>query len=192
MAVNEQLGLVYAPISDVPAGPFPGTPEPGLNALDMATGELRWSTPNADNCNGREACRTGMSAAITATEELVFAAALDGNLYAYNASSGEILWSYDSWREFDSVNGLPTRGGAIDVQGPIVAGVELMRAPVTRKPREPCTERPRRRASTILRHRSAEVNRAARVPMVLRPATSPSWWEVMTRPISGHYPYLRR
>ena len=67
-----------------------------------------------------------MSAAILATEDLVFAAGLDGYLHAYSTTSGEILWSYDTWREFDSTNKLATQGGAIDVHGPIVAGDLLL------------------------------------------------------------------
>jgi|TARA_Y100000310_G_C20611038_1_gene778006 polyvinyl alcohol dehydrogenase (cytochrome) len=67
-----------------------------------------------------------MSAAIIATDDLVFAGALDGYVHAYSATSGEILWSYDTWREFDSRNNLATQGGAIDVHGPIVAGDLLL------------------------------------------------------------------
>ena len=126
MAINERLGLLYAPISDVPTGFSDKPAEPGLNALDIRTGEVRWSTPNSNKCADRTACRTGMSAAILATEDLVFAAGLDGYLHAYSTTSGEILWSYDTWREFDSTNKLATQGGAIDVHGPIVAGVLLL------------------------------------------------------------------
>tara|TARA_B110001469_G_C9643197_1_gene324064 strand:+ start:236 stop:1786 length:1551 start_codon:yes stop_codon:yes gene_type:complete len=126
IAVNELLGLVFAPISDVPTGPFTGNPEPGLNALDIDTGEVKWSVPYVANCTDREDCRSGMSAAITATDDLVFATGLDGGLHAFAAHSGEVLWSYDTWRDYDSVNGIETKGGAIDVHGPVVAGDLLL------------------------------------------------------------------
>ncbi len=126
LAINERLGLLYAPISDVPTGSTDKPAEPGLNALDIGTGEVRWSTPNSNRCAGRSPCQTGMSAAIIATDDLVFAGALDGHVHAYSATSGEILWSYDTWREFDSTNNLATQGGAIDVHGPIVAGDLLL------------------------------------------------------------------
>ena len=123
MAVNERLGLLFAPISDIDAGPAKDVaPAPGLYALDIATGAARWSKPIDDNCANRAQCRVGLSAAIMATDELVFAGALDGMLYAYDAASGEELWRFDTWREFQSVNELPTRGGAIDVHGPMIAG----------------------------------------------------------------------
>jgi polyvinyl alcohol dehydrogenase (cytochrome) len=67
-----------------------------------------------------------MSAAITATDDLVFATGLDGGLHAFAAHSGEVLWSYDTWRDYDSVNGIATKGGAIDVHGPVVAGDLLL------------------------------------------------------------------
>jgi polyvinyl alcohol dehydrogenase (cytochrome) len=122
MAVNEPLGLLFAPISDVPSGPVTDREQdPGLNAVDIATGETRWSAPNVGECEGRENCRPGLSAAILATDELVFAGALDGYLRAYRAATGEVLWQYDTWREFTSVNGLPAEGGAIDVHGPVLA-----------------------------------------------------------------------
>ena len=121
MAAHERLGLAYVPISDVPAGPALGdVPQPGLHALDIETGAVRWSTPNPNRCEGRAACRRGLSAAIVATEELVFAGALDGHLGAYDAATGALLWSFDTWREFESVNGMAATGGAIDVHGPMV------------------------------------------------------------------------
>jgi len=123
MAVNERLGLVYSPISDIPTGPANDREaDPGLNAVDIGSGETRWSTPNAGSCEGRENCRPGLSAAILATHDLVFAGGLDGFLRAYNAETGAVVWEYDTWREFDAVNGLPAQGGAIDVHGPVIAG----------------------------------------------------------------------
>lgn len=122
MAVNENLGLLYVPISDVPAGAGEGEPSPGINALNMKTGELRWFTPNPDRCQDRLLCRTGMSAAIVATSELLFAGGLDGWLHAYDAETGEILWTYNTWKDFETTNKVPAHGGAIDVHGPVVAG----------------------------------------------------------------------
>ncbi len=123
MAVNERLGLVFAPISDKATGPASDREaDPGLNALDIATGMTRWSTPNAGSCEGRENCGPGLSAAILATDDLVFAGGLDGYLRAYNARTGEVVWEYDSWRDYETVNNLPARGGAIDVHGPVIAG----------------------------------------------------------------------
>ena len=123
MALKEDAGVLYAPISDIRAGSRSGREaEPGLHAVDVASGEPRWSTPHPGTCEGRERCRPGLSAAITASNNLVFAGGLDGFLNAYDAETGAIVWTYDTWRDFDAVNDLPSNGGAIDVHGPVVAG----------------------------------------------------------------------
>ena len=44
----------------------------------------------------------------------------DGHLRAYASATGEVLWDVDTAREFETVNGKPARGGAIDVAGPAV------------------------------------------------------------------------
>ena len=38
------------------------------------------------------------------------------------AATGEILWTFDTNREFETVNGVPANGGAIDGPGAAVAG----------------------------------------------------------------------
>jgi polyvinyl alcohol dehydrogenase (cytochrome) len=42
-------------------------------------------------------------------------------LLAIDANSGDLLWSHDSWRDYESVNQIPTRGGSFDAHGPMVA-----------------------------------------------------------------------
>jgi polyvinyl alcohol dehydrogenase (cytochrome) len=124
MAVNEAEGLLYVPVSDRGTGGSHEThdPDPGLHALSINDGTVRWSVARGDNCADREGCFPGVSAAITATDDLVFAGTLDGRLQAFDGASGELLWSYDTWRSFDAVNGLETEGGPIDVHGPLVQG----------------------------------------------------------------------
>ena len=68
-----------------------------------------------------------MSAAIIASADLVFAGSLDGKIEAYDAKSGKMLWSYDSWRDYPkTVNGVAAHGGAFDAHGPLLAGDQLM------------------------------------------------------------------
>ena len=121
MAVNEQLGLLYVPVSDRGTGEkAEHEPDPGLHALSISDGSVRWSVARTSNCADREGCFPGVSAAIIATETLVVAGGLDGDLHAFDAVSGESLWSYDTWRSFDAVNGVETEGGAFDVHGPML------------------------------------------------------------------------
>ena len=51
---------------------------------------------------------------------------LDGFIYAVDARTGEFLWEYDSWREYEAVDGSEAIGGSIDVHGPMVAGKQLI------------------------------------------------------------------
>jgi len=130
MAANEALGLLYAPISDIRQGPPGSTNEaaPGMYAIDIGTGEVRWQTPVDDRCAGRERCLTGFSAAPIANAELVFVAGLDGWLHALRADNGEIVWSYDTWHDFSAVNQTDTlkaSGGSIDVHGPLIIEDQL-------------------------------------------------------------------
>jgi polyvinyl alcohol dehydrogenase (cytochrome) len=64
----------------------------------------------------------GLSAAVTATPELVFSAGLDGKIRAYQSDSGEILWQTETATSFDTDNGVAGHGGAIDVAGQVLAG----------------------------------------------------------------------
>ncbi|MEM7220623.1 MAG: PQQ-binding-like beta-propeller repeat protein [Pseudomonadota bacterium] len=124
MAFNEELGLLYAPISDIRQAPpgVEGEPSPGLSAIDAATGEVRWQQPVSANCDGRSRCLAGFSAAPGSNAELVFVGGLDGMLLAFDAASGAERWRFDTWAEFASVNGgdgeSRANGGAIDVHGP--------------------------------------------------------------------------
>jgi polyvinyl alcohol dehydrogenase (cytochrome) len=43
-------------------------------------------------------------------------------LRAFSTTDGAILWSFDTNRSFEAVNGEPAHGGGIDSSGPVVAG----------------------------------------------------------------------
>jgi polyvinyl alcohol dehydrogenase (cytochrome) len=63
----------------------------------------------------------GLSAAVLATEELVFSAGLDGKIRAFDIASGDVLWQAETARPFDTDNGVTGHGGAIDVSGQVAA-----------------------------------------------------------------------
>ncbi len=122
IAANESLGLVYVPISDkkIFGFPSPGEPNPGLYALDVNTGDRRWHYYRESRCEAQE-CVYGLSAAITAANDVVVTGSMDGYLELVHAGTGELLWSYDAWRDFATVNGVPAVGGGFDAHGAYLA-----------------------------------------------------------------------
>jgi polyvinyl alcohol dehydrogenase (cytochrome) len=120
---------VFAPNADtIFSGRFTGERKPGLFALDPSSGETLWFTAAPDVCAeaDKPACDPGLSAAVTATPEVIFAGAFDGHLRAYDAGSGEILWDYDTNRSFDTVSGEDAHGGSIESDGPVVVGGHVL------------------------------------------------------------------
>ncbi len=99
---------------------------PGLAALDPATGRELWFTPSPHlSCNwrGGAACLNGISSPPTVIRGIVFAGDLNGRLRAYSASSGKVLWEFDTGAStYKTVNGTVQAGGNIDgASGPVVA-----------------------------------------------------------------------
>ena len=121
MAADGQV--VFVPIHDndtwlTSLHPIPkGLASPGLYALDAFTGSRLWSA--VVDCSGRRAC-LGYSAPITAIPGVVFAAARDGQLHAYDSKSGKRLWSFDTAQTFTGVNGDTAKGGDISGAGPVI------------------------------------------------------------------------
>jgi polyvinyl alcohol dehydrogenase (cytochrome) len=115
---------LFVPIADTTiTGRFTGPVSPGIHALDPTSGEVRWYTPSVADCEGKSpipVCDQGMSAAITSTDQLVFAGSLDGNLNVYDSLSGEILWSFDTFGDYESVSGETALGGSIESDGPVL------------------------------------------------------------------------
>ena len=114
---------VFAPISIVGV-PIPGewdadpSIKSGLYALDAKTGKIKWqfnpeppagSTPNPRGYSGGR-----FSTAPSVIDGAVVAAALDGTLYTLDKKTGAVLWSYKTAKDFDGVNGVKGKGGAID------------------------------------------------------------------------------
>jgi polyvinyl alcohol dehydrogenase (cytochrome) len=93
----------------------------GLFAFRVDNGERMWQAP-PPGCGDRRPCSPAQSAAVTAISGVVWSGALDGHLRGYSSSDGKIIWDYDTAHEYQTVNGVSGRGGAIDVAGPVVAG----------------------------------------------------------------------
>ncbi len=136
---------LFVPIAD-PERDTPGyTPRPGLSALDINSGEVIWQQAVSRGCEfnaentppvGLESTRSGssespeqmykcsyyygLSAAATATTELVFSAGLDGNIRAFDNRDGQLLWQTQTAIPLLADNGVPGHGGAIDVAGQVL------------------------------------------------------------------------
>jgi len=107
--------LAYVAISDRILGKN-GTP--GLYALDLATGDVKWSALPPDGVPGNPA----QSAAIAVIPGVVFSGALNGHFRGYSTADGKIVWDFDTNRTFDTVNQVEgAKGGSIDAPGPVIA-----------------------------------------------------------------------
>jgi polyvinyl alcohol dehydrogenase (cytochrome) len=113
---------VFAPISVFP-GPdgIAVNQRAGLHAVKVDTGEVAWSYEPKPDCTGDRPKRIkncaggiGLSGAATVIDGAVLAGSLDGFLRVFNAATGELLFQYDTARSYDTINGIPASGGAID------------------------------------------------------------------------------
>jgi polyvinyl alcohol dehydrogenase (cytochrome) len=109
----------YSGVSDL-LSPNPG----GIRAVNLATGKEAWSVgPQTRLCKtDRPTCRASQGAAVTVIPGAVLSGSLDGGLRAYSTKDGSILWTLDTNREFETVNGVKANGGGLEGPGPIVAG----------------------------------------------------------------------
>ena len=120
---------LYVPINDHDAWPADSAKPafPGLHALTVATGSVKWSAIAKDRClpGTKWVCAPGLSAAITLIPGVIFGGSLDGMLHAYSTADGGTLWEFNTDQDFESVNGVKGSGGTIDSSGPVVAGNQL-------------------------------------------------------------------
>jgi len=114
---------IYAPVADTDAhllsgSPTPGEARPGLNKLNISTGEVIWHHSTKDICNGKDKkCRTGVSAAITGIPGAILTPTLDGVLRALSTEDGSLLWEFDSTQKTTGINGVAGHGGTLDAGG---------------------------------------------------------------------------
>ncbi len=103
--------------NDTELNPYTGG---GIVAIDAATQDIVWEAPPV-SCEGRESCSPAQTAAVSGFPGVIMTGSLSGVMRAFDADSGELLWHYDTVREYESVNGARAYGGAIDGPGAVIA-----------------------------------------------------------------------
>jgi polyvinyl alcohol dehydrogenase (cytochrome) len=91
----------------------------GLTALNVSDGSKVWFAP-PPQCGTRPGCSPAQSAALTSLPGIVFSGTLGGLLRAHSTEDGRVLWEYDTAHDFQTVNGVKAKGGAIDGPGAMV------------------------------------------------------------------------
>lgn len=89
----------------------------GFAAVDLTDGQVRWRKA-VDPAKGRI---RGHGAAVSLIPGAVLSGGWDGLVRAVSTKDGSMLWSFDTQREFKTVNGVPAHGGSMGAPGPIAA-----------------------------------------------------------------------
>jgi polyvinyl alcohol dehydrogenase (cytochrome) len=104
------------------------TQKPGMHALHVDTGEVAWTFAAEPDCTGDRQARVkgcasnvGLSGAPTVIDGAVVEGSLDGFLRAFDAKTGTVLFSFDTARDFETVNGVKANGGAVDAVSIVAA-----------------------------------------------------------------------
>lgn len=93
----------------------------GMYALRLTDGAQVWYKPPFE-CGTRPRCSPAQSNAVTAIPGVAFSGSVDGHMRAYSTTNGNILWDFDTSRTYETVNGVPGRGGSLDGPGPAIGG----------------------------------------------------------------------
>ena len=113
--------IVFGGAADHTAAYYALQENKGIASVDLKTGKPRWfkaaGDPPADRQN-----RIGSAAAVTVIPGVMLNGGWDGILRAYSTEDGRQLWSYDTVKAFDTVNGVPAKGGSMGAPGATVAG----------------------------------------------------------------------
>jgi polyvinyl alcohol dehydrogenase (cytochrome) len=97
---------------------YAGLTSGGVAAYEAASGARAWITP----LSPAEGRRDGHSGAVSVAAGIVLSGGWDGVVRALSADGGQVLWEYDTIRDFDTVNRVPARGGSMGAPGPTIAG----------------------------------------------------------------------
>ena len=93
----------------------------GLTALRVADGSQEWHVAATPCPEGSPlGCSPSQPGAVTEIPGVVFATSTDGHIRAHSVEDGELLWDFNTMRDFATVNGVEGHGGSIDGPGAVV------------------------------------------------------------------------
>ena len=102
-------------------GGMNGNSRPGLFSYFVGTGEPSWFYEAQPECNDRRSERLrrceslyGFSATPLSVDGAVITGGLDGRLFVFNSGSGELIFQFDTVKDYETVNGVEGYGGSID------------------------------------------------------------------------------
>jgi polyvinyl alcohol dehydrogenase (cytochrome) len=107
-------GMMWGSAADSRLAYFPVTRADdrlGLAAVNLTSGKVAWRAKPA----------VGGGAPVTVIPGVVFQGSSTGIVYAFSTTDGRAIWSFNTAREFETVNGVQARGGNINAAGPVVA-----------------------------------------------------------------------
>ena len=98
-----------------------GNSRPGIYSYFVGTGEPSWFYEVQSECNEERSERLrrcdslyGFSATPLSVDGAVITGGLDGRLFVFNSESGELIYQYDTVRDYETINGVAGYGGSID------------------------------------------------------------------------------
>jgi polyvinyl alcohol dehydrogenase (cytochrome) len=116
--VRLQDAPAAAPIGSANYDPKQGG---GLTSLRLADGAKAWFAPGHPCDPPRPGCSPAQSAALSAIPGAVFSGSLDGHLRAFATEDGQVLWDFDTAKDYTTVNGVQAKGGSLDGAGSVIA-----------------------------------------------------------------------
>lgn len=99
--------------------------KPGIYALNLDSGAIEWEIHPTHTFAGLTTPSL-YSAALSVSNDLLFAGSLDGIARAFDTRDGTEKWAMDTAITFTNINGEPGNGGTIDSVGVVVAGDGLL------------------------------------------------------------------
>jgi polyvinyl alcohol dehydrogenase (cytochrome) len=87
----------------------------GVVALKLTSGERAWTSPLDSNR------KVSYWSANTSIPGVVLQGGSDGRIYALSSADGHVLWTFETARDFETVNHVKARGGSIIGGGPVAA-----------------------------------------------------------------------